>query len=279
MRAATSSPDFIEALARGLDVIRGFGDVPRPMTLSEVAETAVLARPTARRVLITLAELGYVRADGGSFSLTPRVLELGMAYVASSNIWELTRHHLQALVEETQESCSIAQLDGSDIVYTSRVAVPKLVTLSVTIGTRFPAVVTSLGKVLLAALEPEELDHTLALPSRSGITPASVPDREELDSALQEVRTRQWALTDQQLATAVRSVAAPIRDGNGVVVAAVNVNAHAMETSVETLIEDYLPKLLRTASAISADWALWDSRPSNVVAPRRTPVGEVFRSA
>lgn len=271
---ATSNPDFIEALARGLDVIRCFGPTSRQMTLTEVADAAGLARPTARRVLITLAELGYVRAEGGSFSLTPRVLELGMAYVASSNVWKLTRHHLRDLVAETNESCSVAQLDGSDIVYVSRVAVPKLVTLSVTVGTRFPAVVTSLGKVLLASLPPGALEDVLAIPSRSGVAPAAAPSLSDLEQELREVRARGWAVTDQQLATAVRSVAAPIRNGEGTVVAAVNVNAHAMETSLETLIDDYLPKLLRTASAISADWSLWDSRPlSEAVPPKLVPIG------
>lgn len=263
---ATNNPDFIEALARGLDVIRGFGSAHRQMTLTEVADAAGLARPTARRVLITLAELGYVRAEGGSFSLTPRVLELGMAYVASSNLWDLTRHHLRDLVAETNESCSIAQLDGSDVVYVSRVAVPKLVTLSVTVGTRFPAAVTSLGKVLLASLPSDVLDDVLATPSRSSVLPAAEPSRADLERELREVRARGWAVTDQQLASAVRSIAAPIRNGDGVVVAAMNVNAHAMETSVETLVNDHLPKLLRTASALSADWALWDSRPMDEVA-------------
>ncbi|MAM53936.1 MAG: IclR family transcriptional regulator [Microbacterium sp.] len=262
----TNNPDFIEALARGLDVIRGFGPTHRRMSLTEVADAAGLARPTARRVLITLAEMGYVRAEDGAFSLTPRVLELGMAYVASSNLWELTRHHLRDLVAATGESCSIAQLDGSDIVYVSRVAVPKLVTLSVTVGTRFPAAVTSLGKILLAALAPEELDAALALPSRSDVSPAAPLDRVELERALREVRARGWAVTDQQLATAVRSVAAPIRNGDGRVVAAINVNAHAIETSLDTLVDVHLPKLLATASAISADWALWDAKPLEQVA-------------
>lgn len=262
----TISPDFIESLARGLDVIRGFGPVHRGMSLTEVADGSGLARPTARRILITLQELGYVRSDDGVFFLTPRVMELGMAYVDSTDIWELSRAHLRDLVAETHESCSIAQLDGSDIVYVARVAVPKLVTLSVSIGTRFPAAVTSLGKVLLAALDPAELDAVLAQPSRSGVTPVEPLDRAALDRSLREVRARGWAATDQQLARAVRSVAAPIRNGDGVVVAAVNVNAHAMETSMDTLLEDFLPPLLRTAGRISADWALRDSAPMEIVA-------------
>lgn len=254
-------PDFIEALARGLDVLRGFQPGKPHMTLSEVAAQAGLARPTARRILITLEELGYVRGGDTGFSLTPRVLELGMAYIGSTNVWELAQPHLRDLVDRTGESCSMAQLDGSDIVYVARVAVPKLVTLAVTIGTRFPAAQTSLGKVLLAALEESELDRVLATPSRSGIEPRWNPSRDELEETLREVRARGWAVTDQDLALGIRSVAAPVRNGQGRTVAAVNVNAHAAETSVERLVEAHLPLLLRAASSISADWTAWESRP------------------
>ncbi len=259
------NPEFIEALARGLDVLRCFGPGAATMTLSEVATATGLARPTARRILITLEQLGYVRADGRGFSLTPRVLELGTAYVGSMNLWELAGPHLRDLVEQTDESCSMAQLDGSDIVYVARAAVPKLVTFAVTIGTRFPALQTSLGKVLLAALPRDELDKSLAEPSRSGITPRWTPDRAEIDAVLLDVRAKGWAVTDQDLALGIRSVAAPVRDGDGRVVASVNVNAHAAETSVDTLVQSHLPLLLRTASAIGADWAAWHARPLEVV--------------
>ena len=266
-----AGPDFIESLARGLDVVRAFGRVYRTMSLSEVAAATGLARPTARRILLTLTDLGYVRGAGGVFELTPRVLELGMSYISSSEIWTVTRPRLQELVALTNESCSIAQLDGSDIVYVSRVAVPKLVTLSVTVGTYFPALPTSLGKVLLAALQPDELEAALATPSRSGVVPSWRPERDEIDAALREVRAKGWALTDQQLAPAIRSVAAPVRNGDGKVVAAVNVNAHAAETSLETLTDDYLPKLLRVAGELSSDWALWEARPVDVRSPDIRP--------
>lgn len=260
------NPEFIEAIARGIDVITAFGSAPRALSLSEVAAAAELARPTARRILLTLADLGYVRVDDGLFSLTPRVLDLGLAYVSSSSIWELTRPHLVDLVGETNESCSVAQLDGSDIVYVARVAVPKLVALSVTVGTRFPAAPTSLGKVLLAAVPPERLDAVLETSSRSAVDATWRPDRGELDEVLRDVRARGWAATDQQLAPAIRSIAAPIRNSAGQVVAAVNINAHAFETSMETLVDEYLPKLLRTASEISADWARWEALPDHRVA-------------
>ena len=137
-----------------------------------MAAATGLARPTARRILLTLEELGYVRAGGRGFALTPRVLELGVAYVRSLGLWDVARPHLERLVARTNESCSIAQLDGSDIVYVARVAVPKIVALAVQIGTRFPALPTSLGKVLLAALPPDELDRVLAEPTRSGLVAA-----------------------------------------------------------------------------------------------------------
>lgn len=269
MRGETG-PDFIEALARGLDVIRAFKPNRPIMTLSEVASATGLARPTARRMLLTLEELGFVRADQNGFALTPRVLELGMAYIGSNGIWEIARPHLEKLVRYTNESSSLAQLDGSDIVYVARVAVPKIITIAVTVGTRFPALQTSLGKVLLAELPQDKLEKALAEPTRSGINPLWKPAESERNRVLAEVRTRGWALTDEQLAPGIRSIAAPVRDSSQRVVAALNISVHAAETSLETLTEKYLPLLLQTARAISADWVLWQSRPQAVLAQPRT---------
>jgi len=262
-----NSPDFIEAIARGLDVIRVFGPGQPVMSLAAVANASGLPRPTARRILLTLDELGYVRQAQGGYELTPRVLDLGMSYVLSRGLWEVARPHMEALVARTRESSSIAQLDGSDILYVARVAVPKIVTLAVTIGTRFPALQTSLGKVLLAALPPAEAERVLAEPSRSGIVPRWQPDAAERAAALREVRARGWALTDEQLAPGIRSVAVPLRDGDGRVIAALNVNSHAAETPLEVLTGEHLPLLLQTAGAISADWAACQSAPQVTQAP------------
>jgi IclR family pca regulon transcriptional regulator len=262
-------PDFIEALARGLDVIRVFhADRPR-LSLAEVAVAADLARPTARRILLTLVELGYVRSEPGGFRLTPRVLDLGMAYVGALGLWDIARPHMQDLVGRTGESSSMTQLDGSDIVYVARVAVPKIIGLRVEVGTRFPVVPTSQGKVLLAALDRSEVSRVLAVPSRSGITPHVSYGRSELDAILRDVRAKGWALADDELARGIRSVAVPVRDGTGVVRAAMNVTVHSAETSVKTLVEQHLPALLRAASAISADWAIWQSRPQDEVGSSR----------
>jgi IclR family pca regulon transcriptional regulator len=267
-----NSPDFIEAIARGLDVIGVFRPGQPVMSLAAVAAASDLPRPTARRILLTLEQLGYVRqapgpggGPGGGFELTPRVLDLGMSYVLSRGLWEIARPHMEELVGRTHESSSIAQLDGSDIVYVARVAVPKIVALRVTIGTRFPALPTSLGKVLLAALTDAEVASVLGEPSRSGITPRWNPDAAERSAALREVRARGWALTDGELAPAIRSVAVPLRDGDGNVIAALNVNSHAAETSLEKVTGEYLPLLLATAGAISADWAACHAVPQVTV--------------
>lgn len=259
--------DFVEALARGLDVLACFDADHRSMSLSDVAAATGLARPTARRLLLTLEELGFVRSAAGAFSLTPRVLVLGTAYVSSLGLWDIARPHLEALVARTGQSSSMSQLDGSDIVYVARVAVPRLIALRVDVGTRFPAPQTSQGKVLLAALAPGGLDAVLAEPSRSGLAPYAPRPRAELDAELAQVRARGWALADEELAPGVRSVAVPVRDGTGAVRAAMNVTVHAAETSVEQLLSEHLPHLLRTAGEVSADWALWQSRPQAEVRP------------
>src|SRR3954454_24101105 len=154
------------------------------MSLAEVAAATGLARPTARRLLLTLEELGYVRSLDGAFSLTPKVITLGTAYVASLGLWDVARPHLEALVRRTGESSSMAQLDGSDIVYVARVSVPKIIALRVDIGTLFPAPQTSQGKVLLAALPADELGRVLKIPSRSGLPRYIGKTRAFLDEAL-----------------------------------------------------------------------------------------------
>lgn len=260
MAGRGTGPDFVEALARGLDVLTCFDAHRRELTLAEIAAATDLARPTARRLLLTLEELGYVRTTGGRFTLTPRVLRLGAAYAASLGLWEMARPHLEALVARTGESSSMTQLDGSDIVYVARVAVPKIIALRVDIGTRFPAPPTSQGKVLLAALDDETRAAVLAEPTRSGL-PEPTYDAAALAEELRTVRARGWALADEELARGIRSIAVPVRDGDGVVRAAMNVTVHAAETPVEQLTGEYLPWLMQAASEVAADWSLWQARP------------------
>jgi IclR family pca regulon transcriptional regulator len=211
---------------------------------------------------MTLEELGYVRSLDGTYSLTTKVLEIGTAGIAAQGIWDIARPHLVRLVGLTNESSSMSQLEGSDIVYTARVPVPKIIALAVTIGTRFPAVATSMGRVLLSELEADELARVLEIPSTSGIIPRIVPTRAELDAALAEIRDRGWAISDELLSVGIRSIAAPVRDPEGRIAAAVNVTVHAAETSVERLTGEYLPLLLATAAAVTEEWSHLSSLPT-----------------
>ena len=254
--------DFVEALARGLKVIRAFSTSRLAMTVSEVADATELARPTARRLLLTLEKLGYVRSQDGLFTLTPQILDLGMSYINAQGMWDIARPHMTALVSRTHESTSMSQLDGSDIVYTARVAVPKIIGLSVQIGTLFPAVATSMGQVLLADLTSKELDAVLKTPSRSNIVPRIKPTRKEIDASLAEVRSRGWAISDERLSFGIRSIAAPVHDATGSVIAAINVTVNAAETSLSKLKGEYLPLLLATASDITADFVRMTSLPT-----------------
>ena len=216
----------------------------RTMSLSEVATAADLARPTARRLLLTLQELGYVRSVDGGFAADPEGASAwGWATSARSGCGTSPGRTWRRSYARTGESSSMAQLDGSDIVYVARVSVPKIIALRVEIGTRFPAAQTSQGKVLLAALSAERARGD---PRRSPAGPACPPyigrSHDQLLAELTQVRARGWALADEELAPGVRSVAVPVRDGTGAVRAAMNVTVHAAETSTEVLLEQHLPQ-------------------------------------
>ena len=262
MKRPPTEPDFVEALARGLNVIRAFSLSHLALSVSEVAAATKLARPTVRRLLLTLESIGYVRSANGVYFLTPKVLELGTAYISAQGMWDIVRPRLEALVEKTKESSSMSQLVGSDIVYTARVPVPKIIGMSVHIGTRFPAYATSMGRVLLSDLTAKELDAVLKTPSESGVIPRLKFVRKELEQSLVEVRKRGWAMSDEQLSFGIRSIAAPVRDASGRTVAAVNVTVNAAETSIAVLKKEHLPLLLSTAAAITHDFAAMSLLPT-----------------
>lgn len=269
----TRRPEFIEAISRGLGVITVFTPEYPSLTLSQVAQRTGLARPTARRILLTLQDLGYVRAADGAFELTPKVLELGMSYVSSLGLWDVARPHLQDLVAATGESSSMSQLDGPDIVYVARAAVPKLIGLRVEIGTRFPAPPTSQGKVLLAEMDREDVLERLAEHSRSAVVPVVQWDQKSFMAELDRVQEQGYALADEELARGIRSIAVPVRDASGNVRAAMNTTVHAAETSVRTLTDDHLPRLLQAAAAVSEDWVRWQSLPQQTRAAKEAVPG------
>ncbi|MBB5157943.1 IclR family transcriptional regulator [Saccharopolyspora phatthalungensis] len=269
-----TSGGYVQSLARGLMVIRAFNESNPEMTLSEVARATDLSRAAARRFLHTLVHLGYVWTDGRVFALTPRVLELGFAYLSSVSLPEIAQPYLERLVAEVHESASVSVLDGADIVYVARVPTSRIMTVSINIGTRFPAYATSMGRVILADLDPAALDGYLSEVDLAPLGPHTITSPAELKTELARIREQGWALVDQELEAGLRSIAAPIRDRANRVVAAVNVSSHASRTSPEDARRNLLPPLLETAARIGADLAV---APSSRAVSRRAPGYADFR--
>jgi IclR family pca regulon transcriptional regulator len=245
--------DFVQSLDRGLAVIRAFGAERPQMTLSEVARITGLTRAAARRFLLTLVDLGYMHSDGRMFSLRPRVLELGYAYLSTLSLPDVAAPHMEELVASLRESSSISVLDGDDVVYVARVPTKRIMTVTIAVGTRFPAYATSMGRVLLAALPAAQVEPYLARVRLDPLTRRTVTDPEMLRSRLDDVRDQGWALVDQELEEGLRSLAAPIAEPSGAVTAAINISTHASRVTLETLRRTYLPHLLATAARIQAD--------------------------
>ncbi|TSE01575.1 helix-turn-helix domain-containing protein [Skermania sp. ID1734] len=247
------TPDYVQSLARGLSVIRAFDAEHPQQTLSDVAKVTGLTRATARRFLLTLSELGYVRADGPLFALTPKVLDLGYSYLSSLTLPEVAGPHLEALTKQVNESASVSILDGADIVYVARVPVSRIMTVSITIGTRFPAYATSMGRVMLAGLSAPDLADYLAKVELSPLTGRTITSPKALREELSRVRHHGYCIVDQELEAGLRSLAAPIRDHTGTVVAAANISTQAARYPAAAVRKDLLPPLLATVEAIHQD--------------------------
>lgn len=250
MSIGINARDFSTSLARGLRVITAFDRDNDAMTLSEVSRRSDMTRAAARRYLLTLCELGYVTCDGRYFRLTPRVLELGFAFLTSMHIWERAQPFMEQLTERVNESCSISVLEGSDIVYVARVPTKRIMSVALGIGTRLPAYCTSMGRVLLADLRPGELDGYFQAASFAALTPHTVTDPTCLRKIIADVRHNGYAVVDQELEIGLRSIAVPIRNQAGRVLAAMNVSGHASRIGVEEMRQRFLSPLLYAADGI-----------------------------
>jgi IclR family pca regulon transcriptional regulator len=249
--APAASDQYVQSLARGLAVIRAFDTDHPQMTLTEVAARTQLTRATARRFLHTLVELGYVRTDGKIFALTAKVLQLGYAYLSGLSLPQLAQPHLEELSLELGESTSAAVLEGADIAYIARVATRRIMTVGITVGTRFPAYATSMGRVLLAALPPAKLEEYLAAAEVRPLTPRAIGTPEALRTELDTVRAQGWCLLNQELEIGLMSIAAPVHDGPKVV-AAINVSMQAQAVAARPDPEAYLDSVRRAAVATAA---------------------------
>jgi IclR family pca regulon transcriptional regulator len=252
-QAHSAEVEFVQSLARGLSIIRAFDGDHTDLTLSEVARITGLPRAVARRFLHTLVELGYMRTDGRRFALRPKILELGYAYLSSMTLPEIAMPHLELLVEKVRESSSVSVLDGDEVVYVARVPTKRIMTVAISVGTRFPAYATSMGRVMLAGQSDQWLDGFFASTELRALTSRTITEPSQLRRELSRIREQGWALNDQELEEGLRSLAAPIRDSEGRVIAAVNVSAHASLRTPEALVTDLLPPLLETARQIEHD--------------------------
>ncbi len=250
MNKEIKKSDFVQSLEKGLNVIRCFDMDHEQMTLSDVAKKVDLTRANARRILLTLQHLGYVNSyDGKMFSLSPKVLSLGYSYLSGLPFRELAQPYMQELAREVNESCSMSVLDQSDIVYIARVHTKRIMTISLGVGTRLPSYATSMGKVLLANLDPMEATKLVGNMKFEELTPFTLSKNAFLQH-LDMVRKQGWAISDQELEIGVRSIACPIRDKKGKVLASINISGHASRVSLEDLTKKYLVSLQQTVTKI-----------------------------
>jgi len=243
-------PSFISALARGLAVVRSFGQGRERLTLADIARATDLPRATVRRSLLTLQSLGYVASDGKHFTLTPSVMSLGYAYLSSTPLPRAIQPTLESVSERVNESSSCAILDGAEIVYVARAATRRIMSVGLSPGSRLPAYCSSLGRVLLAALPEADAGRLLAQMKLDAMTPHTVTNVGELLSILARVRTDGFSIVDEELEIGLRSIAVPVRNGAGQVVAAINVSAQAGRISRENLLRDILPVLQQAAESV-----------------------------
>lgn len=252
-RSDEAGGEYVRSLDRGLAVIRSFTNEQPRMTISDVARETGLTRAAARRFLHTLASIGYVGSNGAYFYLRPRVLELGYAYLSSASFADIAQEHLVHLAEELHESCSASVLDLPDIVYVARAQTSRIMTIALAVGTRLPAFATSMGRVMLSALPPKALDSYMAQADFDRLTGHTVTGKAALRRILKTVDEQGYAVIDQELELGVRSVAAPVHDADGKVIAAINVSAHASRVTLQELRSRFLPHLLRAADEIDRD--------------------------
>ncbi|MEQ5842226.1 IclR family transcriptional regulator [Paraburkholderia acidicola] len=247
---------YVQSFARGLAVIRAFNADRPAQTLTDVASATGLTRAGARRILLTLQTLGYVEAEGRLFRLTPKILDLGFAYLTSMPFWNLAEPVMENLSAQVHESCSAAVLDRTEIVYVLRVPTHKIMTINLSIGSRLPAYCTSMGRVLLAALDDDTLDATLSSAPLYAHTPRTVIDKDELKKTIVQVRRQGWAIVDQELEVGLISLSAPIRNRQGRVIAAMNISGNAQRNSARQMVKAFLEPLQQAAQSVSEMIAL-----------------------
>lgn len=244
--------NFLTTLARGLSVIRSFQNNKMTMTLSEMAEANDMSRASARRFLLTLQTLGYVKVEGRQFSLTPKVLELGYSYLANLDVGGVVSSQLEQVTQQIHQSSSAAVLDGTDIVYIARVPVRSLLAFNLQIGARLPAYATSMGRVLLSQLPEQKVISILESSHIEALTPYTLTSQADLLKELQIVKQQGYSINDQELELGLRSVAVPVFNQKGQVKLTLNISTHVSQVSSEHIVSTFVPILKQASAQISA---------------------------
>jgi IclR family transcriptional regulator, pca regulon regulatory protein len=244
-------PNFMTSLARGLAVIQAFSQTKRQLTISQISGKTGFSRAAVRRCLYTLSKLGFAGSeDNRHFHLRPRILTLGHSYISSMPLAVAAQPVLEHVSHVLHESCSIATLDGPEIVYIARANVTRIMSIDLGVGSRLPAFCTSMGRILLADLSPEKLEELLAGIEFTRYTERTVTGAEKLRQILRIVQRNGYSIIDQELEYGLRSMAVPIRNPTGKVVAALNVGAHAQRVSLQDLVMRFLPHLKAAAQEL-----------------------------
>jgi IclR family pca regulon transcriptional regulator len=244
-------PELMGGFAKGLSVIEAFGQSHERLTISEAARLTGLDRATARRCLLTLVDAGYASHDGKFFALTPRILRLGYAYLSATPLPRQLQFFLEELSEATQESCSAAILDGTEIVYIARASQRRVMSVGLSVGSRLPAYCASMGRVLLAALPDEQMLDILRRTDRKALTPKTLTSVEALAEEIARVRQQGYALINEELELGLRSIAVPILDSSGRTVSALNTGVQAGRASCKHMIQNFLPRLLELQKTLA----------------------------
>ena len=233
--ADDAGPEFLEALARGLRIIQTFSRDRRQLTLSDIARLVDLPRASVRRTLHTLVHLGFAETDGRLFRLTPRILTLASAYLAANAVSDILQPALERLAAEVDEACSAAVLDGDDVIMIAHAAPNRVLNLAAQIGFRLPAISSSLGRVLLAALDAGEFEHRLTRITLQRLTPMTIVDRAQLRLTIRKVREDGYSLVDQEAELGFRSISVPLRRLDGRIIASLNIGAHSRRCTLDTM--------------------------------------------
>jgi IclR family pca regulon transcriptional regulator len=249
--AFTGDPNFMTSLARGLAVIQAFSQRRHHLTISQVSTTTGLSRAAVRRCLYTLAKLGFAGSDDNRhFFLRPRILALGHSYISSMPLATAAQPVLEHISHLLHESCSIATLDGVEIVYIARANVTRIMSIDLGVGSRLPAFCTSMGRAILANLPPEELESVLSRVEFKRYTERTITNPAKLTQALRQIRRDGYSIIDQELEHGLRSMAVPIQNPSGKVVAALNIGAHAQRVSIQEMQTKFLPHLRAAAQEL-----------------------------